>query len=295
MIHRIALGAVVGALFIVCPMRSVAQGTPANQPASAAVPSESPAINGVAHIAIRVKDIAASVAFYQKLGFEQAFAMNKGDVVTQSFIKVNDKQYIELYPVTERDPQAGFLHLCFEGEDLNALHDFYVAEGLTPIAVRKAGAGNLLFTMKGPQQFSEPQNIEYTQYMPGSMHSNDVGKHLGANRVADKMVVIVLAMQDSTAARSYYLDKLRFKPAAKFNGLDLPGSSGEMVQIVPVASLGPRSSIYLSSPDIRKTGDLLKSAGVEFTDHDSIGVTDPDGNEIHIIPQQVLATGKSKK
>lgn len=285
-----ALRAAALALALVFPAAITAQAPGASTAAS----TQSPPMNGVAHIAIRVKDIAASVAFYQKLGFEQAFAMNKGDVVTQSFIKVNDTQYIELYPVTERDPQSGFLHLCFEGGDLNALHDYYVAQGLTPNAVRKAGAGNLLFTMKGPQQYADPQNIEYTQYMPGSMHSNDAGKHLGANRIANKMVVIVLAMQDPAAARTYYLDKLGFKPAAKFNGLDLPGSSGEMVQIVPVSSLGPRSSIYMSSPDIRKTGELLKSAGINFTDKDSIGVTDPDGNEIHIIPQQALASGKRK-
>ena len=59
-------------------------------------------MNGIAHIAMRVKDIATSLAFYEKLGFEQAFAMSKDNVVTQSFIKVNDRQFIELYPVTDR-------------------------------------------------------------------------------------------------------------------------------------------------------------------------------------------------
>src|SRR5207253_8414505 len=76
-------------------------------PAAAPVPvtpASVPPLNGIAHIAVRVKDIAASVDFYHKLGFEQAFAMTKGDVTTQSFLKVNDKQFIELYPATERDP-----------------------------------------------------------------------------------------------------------------------------------------------------------------------------------------------
>src|SRR5580704_6735546 len=136
-------------------------------PAPASAPTALPPMNGIAHIAIRVKDIAASVAFYNKRGYQQAFANTSPDgTVTQSFVKLNDTQFIELYPVTTRDTQVGFLHLCFEGADLNALHDYYVAEGLTPIAVRKAGAGNMLFTMKGPQQFADPQNIEYTQYMP---------------------------------------------------------------------------------------------------------------------------------
>ena len=137
-------------------------------------PTKSPPIHGLAHIAIRVNDIAASRAFYEKLGFQQAFDMEKNGTVTQSFIKVNDRQFIELYPKTEAQPTIGFLHLCFDGEDLNALHDFDVAQGLPATAVRKAGAGNLLFTLRGP----EDQNIEYTQYMPGSLHYEDRGKHL---------------------------------------------------------------------------------------------------------------------
>jgi catechol 2,3-dioxygenase-like lactoylglutathione lyase family enzyme len=255
-------------------------------------------MNGIAHIAIRVKDIAASVAFYHKLGFDQAFANTSPDgTVTQSFVKLNDRQYIELYPVTARDTQIGFLHLCFEGTDLNALHDFYVAEGLTPIAVRKAGAGNLLFTMKGPQQFADPQNIEYTQYMPGSKHTLDFGQHLGPDRVGDKMTGVALAMQDPAAARDFYLAKLGFTPAAgRVYRLNLPGTSGEQVEIVPVDGLGPKSSILLTSPDLDRSAAQLQRQGLEFqrasemwtaadgksTEVEMISVTDPDGNIIRI-------------
>ncbi len=182
--------------------------------APATAPAAVPPMPGIAHIAVRVKDIAASVAFYHKLGFDQAFAnmAKDGTTVTQSFVKLNDRQFIELYPVTDRDNKVEFLHLCFEGADLNAIHDHYVAEGLTPISVRTAGAGNLLFTMKGPQQFADPQNIEYTQYMPGSKHTLDFGQHLGPDRVGDKMTVVALAMQDPAAARTYYLHSSSASP-----------------------------------------------------------------------------------
>ncbi len=258
-----------------------------------------PPMNGIAHIAIRVKNIAASVAFYHKLGFDQAFAnmAKDGTTVTQSFIKLNDRQYIELYPVSDRDPKVEFLHLCFEGADLNAIHDYYVAEGLTPIAVRTAGAGNLLFTMKGPQQFADPQNIEYTEYMPGSKHTLEFGKLNGPDRVGDKMTVVALAMQDPAAARTYYLTKLGFTPSANNPArLDLPGTSGESVEIVPVDTLGSRSSIVLTSSNLDKAAAQLTRQQVEFkratasaTDAkgktrtiDMISVTDPDGNIIRI-------------
>src|SRR5215472_11854984 len=107
--------------------------------------NNTPPLAGVAHVAIRVKDLAASRAFYEKLGFQQAFDLERNGVPYESFIKINDHQFIELYPVDEKNPDPAFLHVCFEGVDLNAIHDDYLSHGLTPTQVRKAGAGNLLF------------------------------------------------------------------------------------------------------------------------------------------------------
>src|ERR1700727_366081 len=95
-----------------------------------------PPFNGIAHVAIRVHDLAASVAFYQKLGFEQAFDLKKDGVSYESFIKINDHQFIELYPVTETNPDVGFLHLCFEGPPLNAIYDAYISRRPTPTGLR---------------------------------------------------------------------------------------------------------------------------------------------------------------
>ncbi|MGP8259261.1 MAG: VOC family protein [Acidobacteriaceae bacterium] len=314
-LQRIALVALAAGLTTCAVAQTMPASTPAGVPAATA-PTQTPPMNGIAHIAIRVQSIANSLAFYNKLGYQQAFAWTRGDVTTQSFLKLNDTQYIELYPVGPAGPPrtpapaaaqaaaptpearparpptpstSAFMHLCFEGADLHALHDFYVAEGLTPSPVNTAAAGNLLFVLRGPQQATSPQTIEYTQYMPGSKHTLDFGQHLSADRVADKMIAVTLAMQDPAAARDYYLTKLGFKPDTRYKGwrdfLDLPGNSGEMVEIVPAASLGVKSKILMTSPDIHRTGELLKAKGVPFTDGDTITVTDPDGNIIEIVPQ----------
>ena len=237
-------------------------------------------LNGIAHVAIRVHDLAASVAFYQKLGFEQAFDLRKNDVPYESFIKINDSQFIELYPATEHDPAVGFLHLCFEGVDLNAIHDDYVTRGLTPTAVRKAGAGNLLFTLAGPEQPSGPQNIEYTQYMPGSLHSNDEGKHLGPDRVADKLVAVALAMKDTAAARDFYINQLLFKPIAGDQmDLHMPGESGEEVEIVPAASLGTKARLTFESANLNKSARELHKQGINAEKNgQTLTIKDPDGN-----------------
>ena len=305
-LQRIALVALAAGL----TLNAAAQATPSATPAPAApaaAPTQAPLFNGIAHIAIRVQSIADSLAFYNKLGYQQAFANMRGDVTTQSFVKINDKQFIELYPAAPPNPArpqgaaqstSSFLHLCLEAADINATHDYDVAEGLAPRAVETAGAGNLLFTIRGPQQPAFAQNIEYTQYMPTSRHTLDIGQHLSPDRVADKMTVVTLAMQDPAAARDFYLTKLGFT-ASKSNPmlLKLPGKSGQMVEIVPADPLGTKSSIVLTTPDLAKTAALLKLQQVAFKQATStttgangktrseemISVIDPDGNILRIV------------
>ena len=241
--------------------------------------SPTPPLAGIAHVAIRVQDLATARDFYARLGFQEAFNLAKEGVVYESFIKINDHQFIELYPTTPKDPKAGFLHLCFEGGDLNAIHDDYASRGLSPTPVRKAGAGNLLFTMVGPER----QNIEYTQYMPGSLHFNDRGKHLGEDRIADRMVSVSLAMEDTTTAHDFYVNKLAFTPTARDPMfLYMPGDSGQKVEIVP-ATLGERASIILNARSLSKATQLLRKQHISWTKvKDDLAVTDPEGNIILI-------------
>jgi catechol 2,3-dioxygenase-like lactoylglutathione lyase family enzyme len=249
--------------------------------APAQTESRTTPINGIAHVAIRVHDLASSTAFYQKLGFERAFDLSKDGVPYESFIKINDRQFIELYPATEQDPTIGFLHLCFEGADLEAINQDYVSRGLTPKPVRKAAAGNLLFTLPGPMQILGAQNIEYTQYMPGSLHTNDQGKHLGPDRIADKMIAVALAMQDPAAARDFYINQLSFKSIAGDQmDLHMPGDSGQEVEIVR-ATTGSEAHITLSSDNLGKAARHLHKEGVAATRNGTtLTIIDPDGNVI---------------
>ena len=72
-------------IFLFCACARLAQ--PANQ-------------SGIAHVAFRVADLEAARAFYNKLGFDQFFEMKQGDRTTEAFLKINDHQFIELYPRT---------------------------------------------------------------------------------------------------------------------------------------------------------------------------------------------------
>lgn len=248
-------------------------------------PGDPPALAGIAHVAIRVHDLDASAKFYKALGFDQPFNLSRDGQLYEAFVKINDTQFIELYPTTAKNPEPSFLHLCFEAADLNAVYQDYTTRGLTPrTSLRKAGAGNLLFTMDGPRQPFGPQNIEYTQYEPGSKHYNDRGKGLGADRVADKLVRVSLAVEDPAAARDFYVNQLEFKPiAGSLTLYHLPGDSGEQVELVPAATLGNRARITLQSGSLSHTEHLLRKQHITFTKIEgAVAVIDPDGNEIRI-------------
>jgi catechol 2,3-dioxygenase-like lactoylglutathione lyase family enzyme len=249
--------------------------------ATAQIPTAT--LTGIAHIAIRVSDLTRTRIFYQKLGFEQAFTLSKDGKTSEAFFKVNDHQFIEVYPQQDPSQPIGFMHLCFESTDLAQLHHAYLARSLTPNPVRQAGAGNLLFTMVGPEE----QNIEYTQYMPGSLHSKDQGQHLGADRISKEIWGFGLRMEDPVAARTFYEQNMGFHESR--NALEpglipllLPGTSGQVIEITPGAD-----QILFAVPSVRHAAGQLNEANIRFEKHDSmLTVQDPDGNRLVFLTVQ---------
>lgn len=252
------------------------------------IPDAAPFV-GLAHTAIRVKDMAASQAFYEKLGFERAFSAEKDGVVTQAFYKINDREFLEIYPRPGGgDPSKepiGFMHLCFEGKDLEGLRAQYVNLGLQPHALKKAGMGNLLFTMDGP----EGQNIEYTQYMVDSKHTLDRGKHLGVRRISEEMFGVALPMRDLPSAMGFYRQRLGFGTlAGRADVLVIPGSTEEIYLFS--SDSDARSRTYFAVADVGKTAGELKRRGVAVKrGKGETRATDPDGNLLIFRSDRVAA------
>lgn len=252
------------ALACACSATSIAQPPPPNE-----------SIMGIAHIAFRVSDLDREIAFLGKLGYEEAFTTTNGGQATEVFIKINDRQFIELFPQTSPSQPIGLMNVCFEAGDLNALERYYASEGLNPSPVRKAAAGDLI------SSFNDPVGrvTEFIQYMPGSRQTLDIGQHLGAGRVSEELMGFDLPVRDGAAMKEFYTD-LGFA-AEEANGnvrLTTPGAPDVHIELRP-ARPGSQPEFLFPVPDARRALEKLEYAGVRAQRNGGlVFVHDPDGN-----------------
>jgi catechol 2,3-dioxygenase-like lactoylglutathione lyase family enzyme len=241
-----------------------------------AASAQSRDLTGLGHVAFLVNDLSQSEKFYDKLGFQKAFEFTDDGKVTEAFVKISDRQFIELYP--RKDTQtAGLDHICFETGEIASLRAAYLKQGLEPTETKKMRAGNLLFGFRDPEGLW----VEYVQYMPDSLHSLDRGKHLG-DRVSQQLVEIVLIAKDPAADLAFYTDKLGLEkdqdrqPAE----LRLPGRSGDKLEIQP-AGKNAKPRLVFSVEDVHCTARELRHRGFEVRkEGKDVSVDDPDGATI---------------
>lgn len=234
-------------------------------------------ITGIAHVAYRVSDLDKEIAFLQKLGYEESFGFTNAEgKTTEVFVKVNDRQFLEVYPQTDPSQALGWMHVCYETDDINALVATLAARGLKPAPVKKAGAGNLISSFDDP----EGRVTELTQYMPGSRHTLDRGKHLGEHRISAELLGFELPVPDLEAARKFYVSGLGFEARDGRNGLRMSLSSVPGLRIelrTAGAGLTPESLFRVA--DAAAVTQQLQAQGLTAKqDRNRLLVTDPDGN-----------------
>ena len=154
----------------------------------------------------------------------------------------------------------------FRRADIEVLHKAYVERSLQPTEPKKARAGNLLFVMHGPDN----QLLEYTQYMPDSLHSQSRGKHLLPSRVSTHMIEATTPVHDLAAERSYYTGKLAFKSAgADENETYIAGDSGDKVNPARHTNCEASRRFEVTNAgqaahELRSRGLKVQSAGMLF-------------------------------
>jgi catechol 2,3-dioxygenase-like lactoylglutathione lyase family enzyme len=102
---------------------------------------------GLGHLAFRVRDLDASVAFYDKIGFPEFLRLlNDRGEPWIVYLRITDELYLELLPkgVGDRVPGAdrvGLTHLCLTVSDLDGAEAKLTSVGIPLSRPRKAGRG----------------------------------------------------------------------------------------------------------------------------------------------------------
>ncbi|HXR76401.1 MAG TPA: VOC family protein [Bryobacteraceae bacterium] len=168
-----------------------------------------PPIVGLAHVGLYVKDISQADEFYgHVLGFSH-FSLDKpSGGLFLNYYKINDRQYIEIYPGLKDDSQDRLSHVAFETTNIRQLRDYLASKGVEVPSSLKTGLDkNLSFTVSDP----ENRRIEFVQYMPGSLHSTKFGKLMPDTRISDHMIHAGFIVHDRAAEDRFYKEILGFK------------------------------------------------------------------------------------
>ncbi|HEY1272260.1 MAG TPA: VOC family protein [Terriglobales bacterium] len=176
-------------------------------------PVSRPSIVGVSHIGLRTDDLAAARKFYGGvLGLQEPFSLDKtaaeGGGLLLTYFKVNDHQYIEVFPELKDAKQDRLSHISFETADAEQLLAYLVSKGVkAPEKLEPMQDGNRGFEVEDP----DGHVVEFVQYMPGSLHSRNFGKFMPDARISQRMIHVGVVVQDRGAADRFYRDILGFK------------------------------------------------------------------------------------
>ena len=172
--------------------------------------AQRPRIVGIANIAVKVDNLDEARKFYSGVvGMAEAFQTRDAAVTGElACFKVNDRQYVEVSPTLKSETEDRLIRIGFETNDARELRNYLAGKGVkVPPYADKDANGNRSFVVTDPDGHS----VQFVQYLPGSIHSRDFGKHLSTKRVSDHMLHVGVRVVDPAKADAFYNDILGFR------------------------------------------------------------------------------------
>jgi lactoylglutathione lyase len=271
-----------------------------------------PHITGISHIAVFAHDYKKSRAFYgQFLGFQEPYSLKSPDgSPSMTFFKVNERQYIELFP--EREPNTDRLsHISLETDNIEALRAYLASRGVkVPSKAERGRIGNLSFNITDP----EGHTVEMVQYMPEGKTLQARGQFMSEDRVSKRITHVGLIATKLDAEYKFYTDILGFtefwrgsSTGKVLSWINLKVPDGDdYIELMLAAEQpdpthrGGAHHLCLQVPDVRASVAALEAKpyfqAYERTIDPRIGISrkrqanlyDPDGTRIELMEPDTI-------
>jgi len=215
--------------------------------------AERPPVLGIAHIAFQVSDLAKARAFYgELLGYDEPFQIFKEDgSPALTYFKVNDRQYIEIFPGLPPDREDRLLRIALETVDVEAMRVFLKEKGVkVPDQVNAGRDGNRNLIVTDP----DGHRVEFVQYMPGSLHTRARGRSMSAQRISERILHVGVSVADLAAADRFYKDVLGFSEI--WRGGATEGVTNWINMKVPDGTDYVEYMLHREKPDRQRLGSM---------------------------------------
>jgi len=230
-----------------------------------------------------------------------------------AFVKVNDRQHVELFNEPSTHPPSMMSHVCFAVEDVEAMRTYLRAKGydVKPGNGSKTRTGDYAFEIKDP----DGTLVEFVQSLPSGMEMKAKGKFAPETRVSSKIYHVGFLVGNTDKAMEFYGNVLGFTETWRGTGnpkqlswinMKVPDGSDYvefmLYDKVPTG-FGGKNHVALSVPDIAKSVAVLETRpafklyGKPMTiatgvnQKRQVNIFDPDGTRVELMEENTI-TGK---
>lgn len=275
-----------------------------------------PRITGISHVGFFVSDLQKAMEFWHDLlGYEQYFTLptKDGSGTRIAFLRVNDRQHIELFTDPPPHPPSMLSHIAFTVDHAQAMKDYLRAKGIVfdAMPVVKTKAGDLAFEVQDP----DGTIVEFVERLPGGVERSTAGRFVSPSRISAKIYHLGFLVGNTPKALAFYHDVLGFEET--WRGSPNPQQLSWINMRVPDGSdyvefmlyadkpsgWGTKNHIALSVPDVAKAvadlaarpafaayGKPLKPQ-VGINQKRQVNLYDPDGTRAELMEESTI-TGK---
>ncbi len=267
-----------------------------------------PRITGISHAAFYVSDMAKARAFYEGfLGYQSPFSIPRKNLAEQLvWIKINDRQTVELFPGSEVSPETDRLyHIAIETDDAEAMRLYLQSKGVAvPPKTAIGKIGNKNYFVKDPNG----NTVEIVEYLPDSWTVREKGKFMSDRRISTRMSHVGVMVGQLDLSMKFYGEILGFTEiwrgggGATLSWVNMRVPDGEDYVEFMLYARAPTRDVMLTKhhiclevDDVEMAGAILASrplpTGLKAPDTMKTGVNgkrqinyyDPDGTRVEIM------------